>query len=486
MDDQTHIGAPPASGGRRSRGLPPTDEREALIERDLSDVYLLMDYLSGRSDRCISDLTLDNPADPSKPLLLVDEVCKIRWPLPDEAVAHARQASLLFKARDKLNQMASPANGATIAYTILVLGGTGGAMRGWLSRFLPFVRPPDGGRSRTDLARAAYPNLVHSADSFRSWITILQFMLLGGLLLTSLLSWNVASGKLILQRISLLDAQAVEIGRTLNAMQLPNGPAVPPPPASSGGADSGVALALSNLDLPAYAGFCYHLPPADTGEARTEAAVRLEQTCATAKLVLHRRAVADRDLDEWASYWTWLKGAAAWLRGSSEDVYDDVTPAWKGESREVARGVAMEQWSADLITVLGNFVLPMLYGFLGATTAVVLGIQAKLRESRLAPREKRMSQVQLVLGIIVGACIGLFMSPSGPDAASTAAGAGGSVTGGSSVALSASALSFLAGFGVESVFRKLQNMLQVLFGGETAEQPAPTSTQPAQSPPAVR
>jgi hypothetical protein len=107
---------------------------------------------------------------------------------------------------------------------------------------------------------------------------------------------------------------------------------------------------------------------------------------------------------------------------------------------------------------------------------VVLGIQHKLRESRLAPREKRMSQVQLVLGIIVGACIGLFMSPTVPDAASTAAGAGGSVAGGSSVALSASALSFLAGFGVESVFRKLQSMLLVMFGGEAAEQPTATST----------
>jgi hypothetical protein len=113
----------------------------------------------------------------------------------------------------------------------------------------------------------------------------------------------------------------------------------------------------------------------------------------------------------------------------------------------------------------------MLYGFLGATTAVVLGIQTKLRESRLAPREKRMSQVQLVLGIIVGACIGLFMSPSAPDAAASVAGAGGGVTGGSSVALSASALSFLAGFGVEAVFRKLQTMLSVMFGGENDQAP---------------
>jgi hypothetical protein len=445
-----------------------SDQREALIERDLNDVYLLMDYLSGRPDRCISDLTMPNPADPAKPLNLVDEVCLIRWPLKKEQTAHAAQAATLFKARDRLNQMANPANGATIAYTILVLGGGEAGWRGLLAKWFKFIRPPETNRSRSDLARAAYPNLVRSADSFRVWITLLQLMLLVGLALTSLLSWNVASGKLILQRIDLLDTQAVEIGRTLNTEQLPSGVSAPAVVSDSAPRDNSL-----NFNLPAYAGVCYHLPPA--GGAQTEAGIRLQQTCATAKLVLHRRAIADRDLDEWAAYWSWMKHAAAWLRGASADSYDDTTLTWPGENPEVARGVAMEQWAADLISVLGNFVLPMMYGFLGATAAVVLNIQNKLRESRLAPREKRMSQVQLVLGIIVGACIGLFMSPAAPDAASTAAGAGGAVTGGSSVALSASALSFLAGFGVEAVFRKLQNMLTVMFGAEGADQPTTTN-----------
>lgn len=478
MDEET---IPPATlstdrPAHRRRGAAPVSEREALIERDLNDVYLLMDHLSGRPDRCISDLTVVDPLDPAKPLNLVDEVCKIRWPLSPERMEHAREAATLFKARDKLNQMANPANGATIAYTILVLAGGEGGVRGWLSRWFKFIRPPEVSSSRTDLAREAYPNLVWSAASFRGWITQLQWMLLIGLAMTSLLSWNVASGKLILQRIALLDGQAIELGRTLNAMQLPAAANEPAAPTSSGPQDNSL-----NFDLPAYAGFCYHLPAPGTGGPQTEATVRLQQTCATAKLVLHRRSIADRDLDEWASYWGWLKHGAAWLRGSASNTYDEVTLSWPTEPPEVARGVAMEQWAADLITVLGNFVLPMLYGFLGATTAVVLGIQHKLRESRLAPREKRMSQVQLVLGIIVGACIGLFMSPTVPDAASTAAGAGGSVTGGSSVALSASALSFLAGFGVEAVFRKLQSMLQVLFGGETTDHPPTTYSHTVQT-----
>jgi hypothetical protein len=156
MDEETSIAVPRPA--HHQRNTSPLNEREALIERDLNDVYLLMDHLSGRPDISISDLTLHNPADPSNPVPLIEEVCKIRWPLAEEQFAHAKQATVLFKARDKLNQIAAPANGATIAYTILVLGGTMGGLRGWLSTWLRFIRPPEDARSRTDLARAAYPN----------------------------------------------------------------------------------------------------------------------------------------------------------------------------------------------------------------------------------------------------------------------------------------------------------------------------------------
>ena len=261
MDDEASLAVSRRVGGpgRRQLGGSLADEREALIERDLNDVYLLMDYLSGRPDRCVSDIKIDNPADPSKPLNLIEEVCKIRWPLPDEPIAHARQAAALFKARDKLNQMANPANGATIAYTVLVLAGGEAGLRGWLSSWLRFIRPPDTHRSRTDLARAAYPNLVRSADSFRRWITWLQFMLLGGLIATSLLSWNVASGKLILQRIALLDAQAIEIGRTLDALQVPVAATTAPPPV--GGAGGRTEESGANLGLPAYPGSAIRCRP---------------------------------------------------------------------------------------------------------------------------------------------------------------------------------------------------------------------------------
>jgi hypothetical protein len=64
----------------------------------------------------------------------------------------------------------------------------------------------------------------------------------------------------------------------------------------------------------------------------------------------------------------------------------------------------------------------------------------------LSPRDRRMNHVQLALGIITGACIGLFLTAS-------SAGSGSAPLSGSSIPLSASTLSFLAGFGVEGVLK---------------------------------
>jgi hypothetical protein len=55
-----------------------------------------------------------------------------------------------------------------------------------------------------------------------------------------------------------------------------------------------------------------------------------------------------------------------------------------------------EQWSANLLAILGNYALPMMYGLLGAAAAAMMNVNQKIRSSRLSPRDRRMSQVQLV------------------------------------------------------------------------------------------
>lgn len=72
-----------------------------------------------------------------------------------------------------------------------------------------------------------------------------------------------------------------------------------------------------------------------------------------------------------------------------------------------------------------------------------------------------MSLQQLALGAVVGACIGLFIAAPGADA--TGEGLLGPVT------LSASAISFVAGFGVDAVFQGLEALIGRIFnlGGAT-------------------
>jgi hypothetical protein len=185
---------------------------------------------------------------------------------------------------------------------------------------------------------------------------------------------------------------------------------------------------------------------------------RLARACEAADELHKKRMVADHVLDEWSLYWRWLQqsdwalGAPHAINNSAVD--DDITVVER-----------KEQWSANLLAVLGNYVLPMMYGLLGAAAAAMMNVNQKIRSSRLSPRDRRMSQVQLVLGIITGACIGLFLTPSGVGSSTAAVSGGG-------VALSASALSFLAGFGVEGVFKMLQNILVTVFGDQPHTSPS--------------
>ena len=123
---------------------------------------------------------------------------------------------------------------------------------------------------------------------------------------------------------------------------------------------------------------------------------------------------------------------------------------------------------APMLLVWGNYVLPIIFGLLGALMFVILDLYGKLKESRLDPRDNALSWLRLVLGLATGACIGLFMSSYGPVAGPTSAMASGTASGlASSLTLSASGLAFLAEFGVEGVFRMLQALVTRVFASDT-------------------
>jgi hypothetical protein len=143
-----------------------------------------------------------------------------------------------------------------------------------------------------------------------------------------------------------------------------------------------------------------------------------------------REACAGRD-EQISNYQSTGAGLTAWVGGLSPE---------------------FAAWWANL---LGTAVLPVLYGFLGAIASVVRTWSRKIKSSLLSPRDLQLSLQQLALGALIGACISLFI------AAPTADGADSALLG--PVALSSAAISFVAGFGVDSVFQALEALISRIF-----------------------
>jgi hypothetical protein len=384
------------------------DPRSYVLDRARSEVHLLLDNLSANPDTTISALTAANPARDLDADWL-EEVCRISWP-PDPSQAgttqQAEQAALLIKVKDYLNSLAKPASGATIAFTLMVTQEHDPARSG-LGTLIgadAAVTP-----SRSSLATEAYPDLETKAHAFRRWMKGLSIALALILAATCFLSWYVAIGN-----AALADLSAAEKGvaaartRVTDAQSALVSPATAPGPGTSAAAPRARAAAGGAFT----ADYCRGRTSYDSAELM-EACTALDESRAT-------RARIAEGLDRWAWFWG-----------------DQDTARWT-------------------LMMLGTAVLPVLYGFLGAAASIVRTLSRKIRSSLLSPRDLQLSLQQLALGAVVGACIGLFIA--GPDA-----------NGGTDlallgpVALSSSAISFVAGFGVEAVFNALEALIGRIF-----------------------
>jgi hypothetical protein len=445
----------------------PKHIQDFIFVRELSEVYLLMDHLSGRWDKKVNEQ-------------LVSAVCEIGWPPSGTAIQQAAQAATLLSAKDKLNIAAGPANGATIAFTLLVSGednvdrpGRWTSALSWLwGRVTRMLRPQNyvsdaGARdsgadaspvsplnlrwsedppTRLSLARLAYPGLVSRAKSFKWTIRAIIVLLFLWLMLTCFLSWDVAAGRAILLK--------ADAARTLESQY-----------------EAEVAKRAA--------------PSQSQGGHSAEFAVRFEKNCHWQRLVDPAATIAEND-ESFSNDDRRLCEQLAQARldhAASRQILSGWLADWKSALTGVARilcrhtclpilqsGVNVpeeqtnDQWGAVLLEVLASSVLPLCYGLLGAGAAVVRDLWSKMKESLLSPRDLTLALGQLALGAVIGACVGLFVSPP----SNSSQGAGGLL---GSVVLSASALSFIAGFGVEGVFVALESLIKRVFNIPQASKP---------------
>ena len=393
-----------------------------VLKRELSEVYLLLDNISTNPDNTLPPTEADVPPylDPD----WLKKVCDIDWP-PDAATDKATEASLLIRAKDFLNTLAKPANGASIAFTLLATqdGACGRRHSGRGDEHVP---------SRSSLARAAYPDYIPRAMCFRRmqyWLSIFLFVCL---ILTSLLTWNVAYGNAAIRQLSATQASFDKASQQVEDTEVSpkadgTAPKVDLAHPTQGSQGAQVVLKTA-AELCAAAKHDSSASPPGPGYV----SMPQLQACETLEQATYLRESARSALARW------------------------VHPIW---TQQYLRDHPNEDYLAQAMaraSTLGNGVLPFLFGLLGAGAAIVRALSRKVKFSLLTPRDFSLSLQQLALGAVTGACIGLFIVQ--PGSATTAAG-----TALGPVALSGSALSFVAGFGVDAVFQTIDGIIGRIF-----------------------
>jgi len=87
---------------------------DLLFNRTLNEVYLLIDFISGRPDRSVRALTMPDPETPNAPPRMlssgeiIERVAEIRYPPGDCRRTNAKNAAFLLLAKDHLAALAHP------------------------------------------------------------------------------------------------------------------------------------------------------------------------------------------------------------------------------------------------------------------------------------------------------------------------------------------------------------------------------------------
>jgi len=426
----------------------------------MQEIRMLIDFIAGNANMSIEKLEVPSPWNPQARLVTVEilnRVSQIERKLddreqPQPSEISEEEASFLLLVRNALNTIVRPASALTVAYTGLVVGhrlkGEEGHIR----------------KSRWSLARAAFPQLVLGATWHR-WGHYLILVL--ALLMTCFAVWEsakVALGKALLQNLQDLRAQQAQL--SIEKAKLEADRDRPNQWASQGYAlfDGEKSLALRLCDRPLY---LWNAKMADRNQIDLSQIDKQvfdspaqRDVCDRDRILAWQFGIAKSDLQQYHTYWPPMIGS---LFHSIGDIVSWVLPHGRGYSKTAngSDGGDVEFAIAPALAVHANYILPVIFAFLGAAAFVVLDFYGKVRDSVLVPRDHLLSWIRLGLGLMIGGCIGLLVSSyAPPPPAGVQSGLFVSLT------LSASGLAFLAGFGVEGVFSMLQGLARRMFSAE--------------------
>jgi hypothetical protein len=452
---------------------------EFVFRRLLDEVYLLMDFVSGRADKSITGLTgIRIPGDAAAPDAtttddIITHISTLRFPPAETQPLTARNAAFLLMVKDRLNRMANPATGLTIAFTAMVVGSvrepTGGE---------PAKPPGKRASTRLSLAAEAYPGLIRPATTLRRIIIWAITLLLLLTVFTAYTSGVTSFGRSLLDRVDETLRARAAVAEAIKGIENAKGSETPTHQ------DIGTAACGDGKCTPDLSAVVFRLCerpkvllwryqqarmalPQGGGqpdEAAPEAIEMFESP--VQRQVCDQLAEADRNVRRARLDMVHFENRHLALYEAPITFLASLV-----SSHVVRPGNESAIWIAAVLSALTTYVLPACFTLLGTGVSIVRDIYDKVHQSTLAPRDMPLSFGRLALGMVAGAAIGLFFSPS----QAALQGAGG-LTG--SVSLSAQGLAFLAGYGVDSVFAVFDGLLRRL--SLAAQPPAPgAGTTPA-------
>jgi hypothetical protein len=521
MSDPTHT-------GDKKPEEPSDDEKlidELIFRQYLDEVHLLMDFVSGRSDRSLTSLAMPNPTTPGDTMTsgaIVQAISEMRYPPGADSAINARNAAILLMAKDRLSALADPARGLTIAYTTMFVDAESGrsiwsmVWRWWLRQSGSRRRAPRPHDTRIDLALRTFPGLEAHARKFRVWRDALAWFTVLWLFLTALAYWDAGLGRTALERL--------DQDWKVTVAELNNNPSLIHCNDSKPVGESGADLKPEEVQKQ-FACRKYNyltLLGKTAGEQVND--------------VFHcKRMGWSRLIHVWC--WQWLipgntedpeqarENAQAAAAPSIDPKPDPVTagqggapkpdpaavkepepaavkpgPAGQQPPEQVSRyaraNAAYWQTATSILTVFTTYVLPMMFALLGTLIGAFRAILTRIGMGELAPRDLVRMKIGISTGLVAGIAVGLFLSPS----SAPAQGAGG-VAG--QLTLTASGLGFIAGYASQSFFGYLDRVVSAVFPlngpatvaaaapmvipvvAPTAARPAtpPTPNAPASAPP---
>ncbi len=440
MPDETRLPAPSA----QQRLVD-----ELIFRRDINEGFLLIDYISGRSEKSLKDLDTEGlalpgsaPPGPGAPPIPPGQIweafCRIRYPPDLEKHVKAENAAFVLQVKDRLNALARPARGITIAYTTIFVGTTG------------WRRQTDEQQTLLTQAVGAFPNINQHARCFALFFGwILPCYMLLCFLATAFTYWDVAYGGTIVQTLQQLESQRTALqqsyAQSANSITLSKQTCASAMPA---GADPAQLRSA-----------CARLAPLDNlvDEARQDLQGFYQATISGHSPYNPIARLRPMRLG-FLAYSANLSNRANGSHGSAEPTGAGANEPGSANGLNGASSLAGvdEQSIIWVLTLFGTYVLPAMFGVLGTTAAIVRAVQSKMRDSLLSPRDFSLSLLGLLTGPLAGLAVGLFYTPSA-TAAQSAAGLAGTVT------LTVSGLGFLAGYGADAFFKFLDALLVRVF-----------------------